>query len=238
MAKQLIMQHTVKTRIKCEYKQLRLIKKVKPHFYMWSKMSSLLECRMSWKWRNGMGKLILVTGGARSGKSSFAEETVRSFGDKVLYIATAIAFDDEMKERIRRHRLQRPANWETLEAFRDFDRLLPGMLKGRDAVLLDCVTVMVSNIMLQKAMDWEKLSVEEVNDVEREVTGQVGTLLAIIKDADIPFILVTNELGMGVVPPYALGRAVRDIAGRVNQQLARVADEVYLCVSGIPVKIK
>lgn len=185
-----------------------------------------------------MGRLILVTGGARSGKSSFAEETVRSYGENILYIATAIGMDDEMKERIRRHRLQRPPGWETLEAFRDFDRTLPGILKERNAVLLDCVTIMVSNIMLQKAMDWEELSTAEMNEVENEVTGQVGTLLSIIKDADIPFVLVTNELGMGVVPPYALGRAVRDIAGRVNQQLARAADEVFLCVSGIPVKIK
>lgn len=185
-----------------------------------------------------MSRLILVTGGARSGKSNFAEETVRSFGGNILYIATATAFDDEMKERIRRHRLQRPASWETLEAFRDFDRTLPDMLKERDAVLLDCVTVMVSNIMLQKAMDWEDLSVDQVNEVESEVSVQVAALLLIISEADIPFILVTNELGMGVVPPYALGRAVRDIAGRVNQQLARAADEVYMCVSGIPVKIK
>lgn len=185
-----------------------------------------------------MGRLILVTGGARSGKSSFAEEMIRGLGGNILYIATATGFDDEMKERISRHRQQRPSNWVTLEAFRDFDRTLTGMLKGRDAVMLDCVTIMVSNIMLQKAMDWEALSVDEINEVEREVTGQVGVLLSIIKEADIPFILVTNELGMGVVPPYALGRAVRDIAGRVNQQLARAADEVYLCVSGIPVKIK
>ena len=185
-----------------------------------------------------MGRLILVTGGARSGKSSFAEETVRGLGDNILYIATATAFDDEMKERIRRHRLQRPSNWETLEAYRDFERTLPGMMKGRDAVLLDCVTVMVSNIMLQNAMDWEKLSVEDINEVELEVVQQMGMLLSIVKEADIPFILVTNELGMGVVPPYVLGRAIRDIAGRVNQQLARAADEVYLCVSGIPVKIK
>lgn len=185
-----------------------------------------------------MGRFILVTGGARSGKSSFAEERARSFGGRILYIATAIAIDEEMKERIRRHRLQRPAGWETLEAFRDFDVGLPSLLKDRDAVLLDCVTVMVSNIMLQKAMDWEDLPIDEINEVEKEVMRQVESLLSIIKAAGIPFILVTNELGMGVVPPYALGRAVRDIAGRVNQVLAREADEVHLCVSGIPVRIK
>jgi adenosylcobinamide kinase/adenosylcobinamide-phosphate guanylyltransferase len=185
-----------------------------------------------------MGKLILVTGGARSGKSRFAEKKASDFGDRVLYIATAVAFDEEMKERIRRHRQQRPSGWETLEAYRDFETSLPGLLAGRDAVLLDCVTVMVSNIMLQKAMDWEGISVEEINAVEKEVDSQVRSLLSIIKNAEIPFVLVTNELGMGVVPPYALGRAFRDIAGRVNQILAGEAEEVYLCVSGIPVKIK
>jgi adenosylcobinamide kinase/adenosylcobinamide-phosphate guanylyltransferase len=185
-----------------------------------------------------MGRLILVTGGARSGKSSFAEESARFFGGRILYIATAVGMDEEMIERIRRHRLQRPAGWDTLETFRDFDVSLPGLLKDRDAVLLDCVTVMVSNIMLQKAMDWEDLSVDEINDAEKEVMRQVESLLSIIQTVEIPFILVTNELGMGVVPPYALGRAVRDIAGRVNQVLARAAEEVYLCVSGIPVKIK
>lgn len=185
-----------------------------------------------------MGKLILITGGARSGKSSFAEETAGGFGDRILYIATAIGMDDEMRERIRRHRRQRPAGWETLEAWRDFGACLPGLLSGRDAVLLDCITVMVSNIMLQKAMDWEGLTIDEMNGVEEDVTKQVAALLSIVRESDVPFILVTNELGMGVVPPYALGRAVRDIAGRVNQLLARSADEVYLCVSGIPVKIK
>ena len=180
----------------------------------------------------------MVTGGARSGKSSFAEEKAKGLGTNILYIATAIAFDDEMKERIRRHRLQRPSSWETLEAFRDFGTVLPERLKGRDAVLLDCMTVMVSNIMLQKAMDWESLPTDEINKVEAEVSEQVEALLSIIKGADIPFILVTNELGMGVVPASALGRAARDIAGRANQQVARAADEVYFCVSGIPVKIK
>jgi len=185
-----------------------------------------------------MGRLILITGGARSGKSTFAEDMAKGLGTDILYIATAIAFDEEMKERIRRHRLQRPSSWETLEAFSDFDKKLPPLLKGRNAVLLDCVTVMVSNIMLRAAMDWEEMKTDEINAVEKEVSGQIDKLLTVIKEADIPFILVTNELGMGVVPPTVLGRAIRDIGGRANQKLARAADEVYLCVSGIPVKIK
>lgn len=185
-----------------------------------------------------MGRLILITGGARSGKSTFAEKLVRSVGENILYIATAIAFDEEMKERVRMHRERRPAEWETLEAFRDFGKSLPDLVNGRDAVLLDCITNMVSNIMLQKNMDWENMSAEDIRGVECEVAGQISELLSVIKSAGIPFVLVTNELGMGVVPPTVLGRAVRDIAGRANQQLAHAADEVYLLVSGIPVKIK
>ena len=185
-----------------------------------------------------MGKLILITGGARSGKSSFAEETAQKCGRNVLYIATSIPFDDEMKERVKRHREQRPAGWETLEAYRDMDICLEGRLAGRDAVLLDCITVMVTNIMLEKEIDWDTASIDTINAVEAGVDIEIKKLLGIIGKADTTFIAVTNELGSGLVPPYALGRAMRDIAGRANQMLAKAADEVYLCVSGIPVKIK
>ncbi|NJD01629.1 MAG: bifunctional adenosylcobinamide kinase/adenosylcobinamide-phosphate guanylyltransferase [Ruminiclostridium sp.] len=185
-----------------------------------------------------MGKLILVTGGARSGKSTFAEDMVRRLGEKVIYIATSNACDGEMKERIKRHREQRPAGWVTVEAYRDIDTRLKGKLAGMDAVLLDCITIMVSNLMLEKAMDWEGIAAEEINKVEAGVKTEIEKLISAAKEASIPFIIVTNELGMGVVPPYELGRAVRDIAGRANQMLAREAEEVYLCVSGIPVKIK
>ena len=185
-----------------------------------------------------MGKLIMITGGARSGKSSFAEDIAKGFGDNVLYIATSIPFDEEMKDRIKKHRELRPASWETIEAYKNMDEAIKDRLSEKDAVLLDCITVMVSNIMLEKAMDWEGISTGEINMVEENVKREIDKLLHIFKGAGIPLIVVTNELGMGVVPPYEAGRAMRDIAGRVNQMLAKEADEVYLCVSGIPVKIK
>ncbi len=185
-----------------------------------------------------MGKIILVTGGARSGKSTFAEETAKKLGDNVLYIATSIAFDEEMKDRIRKHRAQRPASWDTVEAYKDLDRHLQGKLEGKHAVLLDCITVMVSNLMLERAYDWEGIAPEEINAVEDVVKTEIQKLIETAQHAPADFVIVTNELGMGVVPPTVLGRAVRDIAGRANQKLARTADEVYLCVSGIPVKIK
>jgi len=185
-----------------------------------------------------MGKIIMVTGGARSGKSSFAEKKAAEFGKEVLYIATSIAFDDEMKERVRKHRTQRPENWKTLECYKDFEKYLPQELEGVEAVIFDCLTLMVTNIMMEKSMDWEGMSTDEINNVEAEVRRQVSNLLEQAKKASQPFIFVTNELGMGVVPPTVLGRAIRDIAGRANQMLAEAADEVYLCISGLQLKIK
>ncbi len=185
-----------------------------------------------------MGKIIMVTGGARSGKSTFAENKVSEFGGKVLYIATSIAFDEEMKDRIRKHREQRPQGWSTFEGYKGFDVCLAKELSGVQAVILDCLTLMVSNIMLEMSMDWENISTAEVDAVEAAVRDEVSKLVALAQMSTQPFVIVTNELGMGVVPPTVLGRAVRDFAGRANQMLAAAADEVYLCVSGIPVKIK
>ncbi|HHW31982.1 MAG TPA: bifunctional adenosylcobinamide kinase/adenosylcobinamide-phosphate guanylyltransferase [Clostridiaceae bacterium] len=185
-----------------------------------------------------MGKLILITGGARSGKSSLGEKLAKEAGQEVLYIATAIPFDEEMESRIKKHRETRPANWETVEAYKDLDMALCDKINNKDAVLLDCITVMVSNLMLEKAMDWENISVAEIDEAEARVMVEVNKLMNIAKKSETLFILVTNELGMGIVPTSKLGRAFRDIGGRVNQLLAKEADEVYFCVSGIPMKIK
>jgi adenosylcobinamide kinase / adenosylcobinamide-phosphate guanylyltransferase len=185
-----------------------------------------------------MGEMILVTGGARSGKSNFAESLIKKSAGKVLYIATSVPFDEEMKDRVRRHKTQRPDNWITIEAYKDLDLVIESAMTCNGSVLLDCITIMVSNLMLEKGMDWEGISSEDINIVEELVKDEINKLIRIIKKLPLYFVIVTNELGMGVVPPTELGRAVRDIAGRANQMLAYEADEVYLCVSGIPVKIK
>lgn len=185
-----------------------------------------------------MKKLILVTGGARSGKSAFAEQKAKEFGEKILYVATSKPIDEEMKHRIAKHQAQRPSEWETFEGYKDFEIQMADIVKGKDAVLLDCVTIMITNLMLEESFEWEDLTRSRVDLIENNIRHQIEGLLSMAKESEMPFILVTNEVGLGVVPPSAMGRDFRDIAGRMNQIIAKAADEVYFCVSGLPMKVK
>ncbi|WHH60581.1 bifunctional adenosylcobinamide kinase/adenosylcobinamide-phosphate guanylyltransferase [Petroclostridium sp. X23] len=186
-----------------------------------------------------MGKLILITGGARSGKSIFAEKKAGELGEKILYIATSIPFDDEMKDRIRKHKEQRPAYWDTLETYKELDTEIKRTYNGHQGILLDCITVMTSNILFEgEITDWDTCTMDEINMLEMHVKSEIDKLISITTHMDVPVIAVTNELSMGIVPENRLARIFRDIAGRANQQLAAVAEEVYLVVSGIPIKIK
>jgi len=180
-----------------------------------------------------MGKLIFVTGGARSGKSRFAESLAAQH-ERVRYIATAVAFDDEMRARIAKHRQSRPQSWLTCEGYRDVGRFLC----EADAVLLDCITIMVTNLMMDEPVDWDHATPAEADEAERHIQAEIDSLIAAARNFAGTLIVVSNELGMGLVPVYPFGRIYRDIAGRVNQRLAAAADEAYLTVSGIPVKIK
>ena len=185
-----------------------------------------------------MGKLIFITGGARSGKSSYAEKLAERIEGDILYVATSIPFDDEMKDRVKKHRERRPQNWATLETYKNFDVKLPEKLEGKAGVLFDCVTNMVSNLMLEKVQDDEVISPDKADKVQGYIESEVNKLMKVIHESSAVFIMVTNEVGMSLVPEYALGRLFRDAAGIINQRIAEKADEVYLCVSGIPVKIK
>lgn len=185
-----------------------------------------------------MRRLIVVTGGARSGKSTFAEKKAKDCNCDVVYIATSIPFDDEMRARIKKHVDQRPDNWKTIEAYKDMEKHLANVKNENVIFLLDCITIMITNIMLDISIDWDNASDKEIECIETEVKMEMDKLLKIISEKDTTFILVTNEIGMGLVPENKLSRIFRDIAGRVNQLLAKEADEVYLCVAGIPVKIK
>lgn len=186
-----------------------------------------------------MGKCILVTGGARSGKSSFSEELAKSYGTKVLYIATAVAFDKEMKDRIRKHQEARPKGWTTIEDYKDIAKVILNNGDKYNCILLDCITVMLTNQLLEYFnynMDYLKL--EDYNKAEVYLINEVNQMLDAIAVSDADAILVTNELGWGIVPENLMSRAFRDICGRINQILGRRVDEVYLTVCGIPMKIK
>jgi adenosylcobinamide kinase/adenosylcobinamide-phosphate guanylyltransferase len=185
-----------------------------------------------------LGKITFITGGARSGKSRFAEELLKN-QDSVVYLATSEAFDEEMKDRIAKHKSMRNPAWSTVEAYKDLDVVLEKAIQNKKSILIDCLTIMVSNLLvLGNTIDWDTVGITTVNNIEKGVQTEINKLLGFARGFDGETIIVSNELGMGVVPPAPLGRYYRDIAGRVNQIVADAADSVYFVVSGIPLKIK
>ncbi|MCL4486933.1 MAG: bifunctional adenosylcobinamide kinase/adenosylcobinamide-phosphate guanylyltransferase, partial [Chloroflexi bacterium] len=168
-----------------------------------------------------------ILGGARSGKSDFAQSLAkRAGGSDVLFLATAEALDDEMTARIDKHRQSRPPEWATLPAPRAPGRALRSAHVAR-VVLLDCVTLWVSNVLLADGIDSQESMVAELRE-----------LLDWHRDADADLIVVSNEVGMSIVPDNPLGREFRDLVGMVNKRLAQSADAVYLIVAGLPMELK
>ena len=175
-----------------------------------------------------MGELWFVTGGARSGKSRFARERAAGTASAVTYIATMQPDDDETRRRVERHRAERPAEWATIEAPLD----TVGALEAAPAdacVLIDCLSLWVSNRLLGLG---QEPSVASVESLERELSGAVAALLAAARARAAPTIVVSNEVGAGVVPPYPVGRAYRDLLGTVNQRVAAGAARAWLLVAG------
>lgn len=186
-----------------------------------------------------MSQIIFVTGGSRSGKSRFAEEKVKTFGDKILYVATAIPFDDGMRDRIKKHQESRPSDWETLEAYKAFDHhFSQEATLGADGIIFDCVTVMITNLMMEPNVDFDTVDMVFVNELEASIQVEFDKLVKTVRDNNLNLVIVSNEVGLGLVPFYKMGNFFRDISGRINQRLAAEADEVYFTVSGIPMKIK
>jgi adenosylcobinamide kinase / adenosylcobinamide-phosphate guanylyltransferase len=191
-------------------------------------------------------RLILILGGARSGKSTFAERLAARSGKTVAFIATATASDNEMRERIVRHRASRPSEWHTIEEPLDLVGAVQQAYKLADVALLDCVTLWLGNMLLQEPeqresadQGKEELPIMSGLSDERS-TQQIEALLAVVQCAEAgkTFIVVSNEVGLGIVPAYPLGRVYRDTLGYINQLFAQVADRVYLMVAGMAVDIK
>lgn len=186
--------------------------------------------------------MILVTGGSRSGKSEFAEKLVMDYGSRYLYMATAKVTDEEMAERVRRHQARRSESWVTHEGYRELEKVFPEIKGQYDGILLDSVSTMVTNLLFDFIgdVDWETFDFADVNykQAEKEIMEVFEKLAEAACETEAPLVIVTDEIGMGVIPDTYLGRGFRDIIGLANQKLAAMAESVYFVVSGIPMKIK
>jgi adenosylcobinamide kinase / adenosylcobinamide-phosphate guanylyltransferase len=183
------------------------------------------------------GKLTFILGGARSGKSAYAERFAADFGGQVLYIATAEALDDEMEVRIQNHQAARPSHWFTLESPRNVGQAFMAWQEEQSRevvglVLLDCLTLLTNNLALALPEPLEEV------DLTRALNEELDDILAAVEASGLHWLVVSNEVGLGLVPPYPLGRVYRDSLGRANQRLAATADEVLFMVAGIPMKVR
>ncbi|MCF8002065.1 MAG: bifunctional adenosylcobinamide kinase/adenosylcobinamide-phosphate guanylyltransferase [Halanaerobiales bacterium] len=177
-----------------------------------------------------MSNIILILGGARSGKSTSAEKIAKkiSKGD-VYYLATAEALDQEMEDRINKHKEQRPKEWITFEEPKYIHKPLKEV-KNNSTVLIDCLTLLISNLLLE--------SQDNKDQIEQTILQEVKKVIEITKKKNLNLIIVSNEVGLGLVPSYELGRIFRDTAGRINQYITKKADKVFFSISGILVDLK
>ncbi|MCD6152401.1 MAG: bifunctional adenosylcobinamide kinase/adenosylcobinamide-phosphate guanylyltransferase [Syntrophobacterales bacterium] len=170
--------------------------------------------------------IIFVTGGARSGKSDFAQDMAEKIEGKRVFVATAQAFDEEMAERIQKHQENRGTRWDALEEPINLGGAIRSILGQYKTILVDCLTVWMSNLLL------------EYQDQNERISEIVDDFFSGLSESDETIIVVSNEVGMGIVPDNKLARDYRDQLGFLNQRMARRADDVYVLFSGIPVKIK
>lgn len=171
-----------------------------------------------------MGKLIFILGGARSGKSSFALEIAKKC-KRVVFVATAQALDREMVKRIKLHKESRPGHWDTIEEPRNIEAVLKKIKNKYDCVIIDCLTLLISNLILSGL-------------AQEAIKGKINKLMLVFKKINCKVIVVSNEVGFGIVPDNKLGRDFRDMSGKINQIVAKESDRVIFMVAGLPLKIK
>jgi len=175
-------------------------------------------------------KIVFIIGGARSGKSTFAQKIAGGLGEKVMFVATGEPLDDEMKARIEKHKRNRPGSWITLEAPKQVGRAI-SLVKPGDyqVVLIDCITLLVSNLLGE---------IPDEVESEKRIAAEMNELIGIVTKMSAHCIIVSNEVGLGLVPDNKLGRFYRDLLGKANQIIAQHATEVYFLAAGIPLMIK
>ena len=173
-----------------------------------------------------MGKIVLITGGARSGKSSFALEEALKFPPERVFLATAVPFDDEMKTRIGKHKDERGEDFTTIEESLEIASRLGGLGPDVGVALVDCLTVWLGNLF------------HHLNEDEDAIKSEIERFCQVLLQAKHVVVLVTNEVGFGIVPENRLARHYRDMLGFLNRRVAECADKVYCCICGIPVRIK
>ncbi|EJN03956.1 bifunctional adenosylcobinamide kinase/adenosylcobinamide-phosphate guanylyltransferase [Phyllobacterium sp. YR531] len=167
-------------------------------------------------------EVTFILGGARSGKSSFAESLIEAYGSEAIYLATGRAWDEEMSERIGHHKSRRGSQWITVEEPLDLVGKLESLAGGETAILVDCLTLWLTNLMM----------------AERDIDAEAKRLTNILGHFEGAVILVSNEVGLGIVPENRMAREFRDHAGRLHQAVAAVAAKVYFVAAGLPLKMK
>ncbi len=188
------------------------------------------------KRKGSLKKIILLLGGARSGKSRFTQEYARRNGENVLFVATATAGDEDMQRRIERHKKDRPTNWRTMEVTTNIGMQIETNARDAQLIVIDCITMLVNNIFSR----YDEKQFDAIDDMvlEEEVVAEIEQVQMCMEKVNASFLIVSNEVGLGLVPDNRMGRLYRDSLGRANQMLAQESDEVYLLVAGIPLRVK
>jgi adenosylcobinamide kinase/adenosylcobinamide-phosphate guanylyltransferase len=182
------------------------------------------------------GQIIFITGAARSGKSRFAESLARTHGGRVAYVPTAQVTDGEMRRRVSIHRARRPAEWDTVECPGALADALGQACAEHDVVLVDCLTVYLSRLL--PMIEGDILPLEAEEEAETHMEGELLAIVDTVRASEAATIIVSNEVGSGVVPAFPAGRLYRDLVGRANQHLVEAADFAYLVVAGVPLDLK
>lgn len=174
-------------------------------------------------------QIILLLGGARSGKSHYAQQLTTELGGNVLFVATGEALDEEMQARIAAHKKARPQSWRTLEIPVSIGKGIEKEIGDATVVLIDCLTLLISNLLHDQP---------DYPEAEKRVLSEINELISVMDRLHASFVIVSNEVGMGLVPDNRLGRIYRDLLGKANQLLGQHATEVYLMVACLPVQVK